>query len=241
MEKFAISRLIGAPPGYVGYEEGGQLTEKIRRKPYAVVLLDEIEKAHPDVFNMLLQVLDDGFLTDSLGRKIDFSNTIIIMTSNIGARKLKDFGTGVGFGTAAQKSQASDNARGIIENALKKAFAPEFLNRIDDVVVFNTLEKEDINLIIDIELEKLISRIKDLGYTLKLSKKAKDFIADKGFDQQYGARPLKRAIQKYIEDALAEEIITSKIHEGDVISMDIEKDATELSIKIKTSEKPTKS
>jgi len=241
MEKFAISRLIGAPPGYVGYEEGGQLTEKIRRKPYAVVLLDEIEKAHPDVFNMLLQVLDDGFLTDSLGRKIDFSNTIIIMTSNIGARKLKDFGTGVGFGTSAQKSQASDNARGIIENALKKAFAPEFLNRIDDVVVFNTLEKEHINLIIDIELEKLIDRIKDLGYTLKLSKKAKDFIADKGFDQQYGARPLKRAIQKYIEDALAEEIITSKIHEGDIISMDIEKDATVLSIKIKTSEKPTKS
>jgi len=210
MEKFAISRLIGAPPGYVGYEEGGQLTEKIRRKPYAVVLLDEIEKAHPDVFNMLLQVLDDGFLTDSLGRKIDFSNTIIIMTSNIGARKLKDFGTGVGFGTSAQKSQASDNARGIIENALKKAFAPEFLNRIDDVVVFNTLEKEHINLIIDIELEKLIDRIKDLGYTLKLSKKAKDFIADKGFDQQYGARPLKRAIQKYIQDALAEEIITRK-------------------------------
>ncbi|PTM08559.1 MAG: Clp protease ClpC, partial [Bacteroidetes bacterium] len=241
MEKFAISRLIGAPPGYVGYEEGGQLTEKIRRKPYAVVLLDEIEKAHPDVFNMLLQVLDDGYLTDSLGRKIDFSNTIIIMTSNIGARKLKDFGTGVGFGTSAQKSQATDNARGIIENALKKAFAPEFLNRIDDVVVFNVLEKEDINLIIDIELEKLFDRIKDLGYTIKLSKKAKDFIADKGFDKQYGARPLKRAIQKYIEDPLAEEIITSKIHEGDIINMDIEKDATQLTIKIKKSEKPTKS
>ena len=241
MEKFAISRLVGAPPGYVGYEEGGQLTEKIRRKPYAVVLLDEIEKAHPDVFNMLLQVLDDGFLTDSLGRKIDFSNTIIIMTSNIGARKLKDFGTGGGFGTSAQKSQETDNARGIIENALKKAFAPEFLNRIDDVVVFNVLEKEDINLIIDIELEKLFERIKDLGYTIKLSKKAKDFIADKGFDKQYGARPLKRAIQKYIEDPLAEEIITSKIHEGDVISMDLEKDATELNIKIKKAEKPTKS
>ena len=241
MEKFAISRLIGAPPGYVGYEEGGQLTEKIRRKPYAVVLLDEIEKAHPDVFNMLLQVLDDGYLTDSMGRKIDFSNTIIIMTSNIGARKLKDFGTGVGFGTSAQKSQATDNARGIIENALKKAFAPEFLNRIDDVVVFNVLQKEDINLIIDIELEKLIERIKELGYMLKLSKKAKDFIADKGFDQQYGARPLKRAIQKYIEDALAEKIITSKIHEGDVISMDVEKDATELTIKIKKHEKPTES
>ncbi len=241
MEKFAISRLVGAPPGYVGYEEGGQLTEKIRRKPYAVVLLDEIEKAHPDVFNMLLQVLDDGFLTDSLGRKIDFSNTIIIMTSNIGARKLKDFGTGVGFGTSAQKSQAGDHARGIIENALKKAFAPEFLNRIDDVVVFNILEKEHINVIIDIELEKLVARIKDLGYTLKLTKKAKNFIADKGFDQQYGARPLKRAIQKYIEDALAEEIITSKIHEGDVINMDIEKDATELNIKIKKAEKPTES
>ena len=241
MEKFAISRLIGAPPGYVGYEEGGQLTEKVRRKPYAVVLLDEIEKAHPDVFNMLLQVLDDGFLTDSLGRKIDFSNTIIIMTSNIGARKLKDFGTGVGFGTSAQKAQAGSHAKGVIENALKKAFAPEFLNRIDDVVVFNVLEKEDINMIIDIELEKLLARIKDLGYTLKLTKKAKTFIADKGFDQQYGARPLKRAIQKYIEDALAEEIIVSKIHEGDIITMDYEKDATELTVKIKHSEKSTES
>jgi ATP-dependent Clp protease ATP-binding subunit ClpC len=241
MEKFAISRLIGAPPGYVGYEEGGQLTEKVRRRPYAVVLLDEIEKAHPDVFNMLLQILDDGFITDSLGRKIDFSNTIIIMTSNIGARKLKDFGTGVGFGTSAQKSQVGSNAKNIIENALKKAFAPEFLNRIDDVVVFNTLDKDDINKIIDIELEKLLLRIKELGYTLKLSKKAKTFIADKGFDQQYGARPLKRAIQKYIEDALAEEIITSKIHEGDVISMDIEKDADKLTVKIKHVEKPAES
>ncbi len=241
MEKFAISRLIGAPPGYVGYEEGGQLTEKVRRKPYAVVLLDEIEKAHPDVFNMLLQVLDDGFITDSLGRKIDFSNTIIIMTSNIGARKLKDFGTGVGFGTSAQKSQAGSHAKSVIENALKKAFAPEFLNRIDDVVVFNVLERKDIDKIIDIELEKLLARIKELGYILKLTKKAKIFIADKGFDQQYGARPLKRAIQKYIEDALAEEIIVSKIHEGDVITMDYEKDATELTVKIKHTEKPTKS
>ena len=239
MEKFAISRLVGAPPGYVGYEEGGQLTEKIRRKPYAVVLLDEIEKAHPDVFNMLLQVLDDGFLTDSLGRKIDFSNTIIIMTSNIGARKLKDFGSGVGFGTAAQKSQESSNARSVIENALKKAFAPEFLNRIDDVVVFNNLEKEDINLIIDIELEKLLKRISELGYTLKLSKKAKSFIAEKGFDKQYGARPLKRAIQKYVEDALAEEIIKSNAHEGDTISLDVGKDDTKLDIKI-TSPKTAK-
>ena len=241
MEKFAISRLIGAPPGYVGYEEGGQLTEKVRRKPYAVVLLDEIEKAHPDVFNMLLQVLDDGYLTDSLGRKIDFSNTIIIMTSNIGARKLKDFGSGVGFGTAAKKSQVNANARSVIENALKKAFAPEFLNRIDDVVVFNVLEREHINKIIDIELVKLLDRIKELGYTLKLSKKAKDFIADKGFDQQYGARPLKRAIQKYIEDALAEEIIKSKLNVGDVVKMDLDKTSNELIIKVERAEKPTKS
>ena len=241
MEKFAISRLVGAPPGYVGYEEGGQLTEKIRRKPYAVVLLDEIEKAHPDVFNMLLQVLDDGFLTDSLGRKIDFSNTIIIMTSNIGARKLKDFGAGVGFGTAAQKSQESSNARSVIENALKKAFAPEFLNRIDDVVVFNNLEKEDIDKIIDIELSKLLERISELGYTLKLSKKAKSFIAEKGFDKQYGARPLKRAIQKYVEDALAEEIIKSNVHEGDVINLDIGKDDTKLEIKITSTKKQEES
>ena len=237
MEKFAISRLVGAPPGYVGYEEGGQLTEKVRRKPYAVILLDEIEKAHPDVFNMLLQVLDDGFLTDSLGRKIDFSNTIIIMTSNIGARKLKDFGTGVGFGTAAQKQQESANARGVIENALKKAFAPEFLNRIDDVVVFNTLEKEDIDKIINIELEKLLDRISELGYKLKLSKKARNFIAEKGFDKQYGARPLKRAIQKYVEDAIAEEIIKSNIQEGDSITMDIGKNDTELNIKITSPKK----
>ncbi|WP_370104087.1 AAA family ATPase, partial [Winogradskyella sp.] len=241
MEKFAISRLIGAPPGYVGYEEGGQLTEKIRRKPYAVVLLDEIEKAHPDVFNMLLQVLDDGYLTDSLGRKIDFRNTIIIMTSNIGARKLKDFGTGVGFGTSAKEAQESDYAKGVIENALKKAFAPEFLNRIDDVIVFNALEKEDINKIIDIELVKLISRIKDLGYELKLTDKAKDYIAEKGFDKQYGARPLNRAIQKYVEDALAEEIINSKIQEGDTITMDLDSKNDKLKIKIKTSGKTTES
>ncbi len=237
MEKFAISRLVGAPPGDVGYEEGGQLTEKVRRKPYAVILLDDIENAHPDVFNMLLQVLDDGFLTDSLGRKIDFSNTIIIMTSNIGARKLKDFGTGVGFGTAAQKQQESANARGVIENALKKAFAPEFLNRIDDVVVFNTLEKEDIDKIIDIELEKLLDRISELGYKLKLSKKARNFIAEKGFDKQYGARPLKRAIQKYVEDAIAEEIIKSKIQERDSITMDIGKNDIELNIKITSPKK----
>ncbi|NNL16061.1 MAG: ATP-dependent Clp protease ATP-binding subunit [Flavobacteriaceae bacterium] len=238
MEKFAISRLIGAPPGYVGYEEGGQLTEKVRRKPYAVILLDEVEKAHPDVFNMLLQVLDDGYLTDSLGRKIDFRNTIIIMTSNIGSRKLKDFGAGVGFGTASQKAQEDSNARAVIQNALKKAFAPEFLNRIDDVVIFNSLEKEHINKIIDIELEQLYIRIGDLGYTLKLTKKAKDYIADKGFDKQYGARPLKRAIQKYIEDALAEEIIASQIEEGDTIFMDLDKKADELTINVEKAEKP---
>jgi len=235
MEKFAVSRLIGAPPGYVGYEEGGQLTEKVRRKPYAVILLDEVEKAHPDVFNMLLQVLDDGYLTDSLGRKIDFRNTIIIMTSNIGARKLKDFGQGVGFGTTAQKSQVDDNARSVIENALKKAFAPEFLNRIDDVVIFNGLEREDIHKIIDIELAKLFGRIQGLGYDLTLTDKAKDFIADKGFDRQYGARPLNRAIQKYIEDALAEEIITSNLKEGDKITMDLDEEKSELTIDIQKS------
>tara|TARA_B100001564_G_scaffold360075_1_gene385548 strand:- start:16472 stop:19030 length:2559 start_codon:yes stop_codon:yes gene_type:complete len=240
MEKFAISRLIGAPPGYVGYEEGGQLTEKVRRKPYAVILLDEIEKAHPDVFNMLLQVLDDGFLTDSLGRKIDFSNTIIIMTSNVGARKLKDFGNGVGFGTSAQKKQEITNSRRVIENALKKAFAPEFLNRIDDVVVFNNLEKEDIEKIIEIELKKLYDRISDIGFKLKLTKKAKTFIAEKGFDKEYGARPLNRAIQKYVEDVIAEEIIKSNIQEGDVITMDLKKDNSLLFVKINSANRKSK-
>ena len=237
MEKFSISRLIGAPPGYVGYEEGGQLTEKIRRKPYAVLLLDEIEKAHPDVFNMLLQVLDDGYITDSLGRKIDFRNTIIIMTSNIGSRTLKDFGQGVGFGTAAKTSQADANAKSVIENALKKAFAPEFLNRIDDVLIFNNLEKEDIHKIIDIELEKLFARITDLGYHLELTDKAKDYIAEKGFDKKYGARPLKRAIQKYVEDALAEEIINANLSEGDAIKMDLNPADNTLKVTVKKSSK----
>ncbi|MUH37537.1 ATP-dependent Clp protease ATP-binding subunit [Zobellia amurskyensis] len=237
MEKFAISRLVGAPPGYVGYEEGGQLTEKVRRKPYSVILLDEVEKAHPDVFNMLLQVLDDGYLTDSLGRKIDFRNSIIIMTSNIGARKLKDFGQGIGFGTSAMKSQEDSHQKSVIEGALKKAFAPEFLNRIDDVIVFNALEREDIHKIIDIELRKLFARIKDIGYDLNLTDKAKDYIADKGFDKQYGARPLKRAIQKYIEDALAEEIVNSKLEEGDTIMMDLDEKKEELTIEIKKAEK----
>lgn len=236
MEKFALSRLIGAPPGYVGYEEGGQLTEKIRRKPYSVILFDEIEKAHPDIFNMLLQVLDDGHLTDSLGRKVDFRNTIVIMTSNIGVRQLKDFGQGVGFGTQARKEQTDQHSKSVIESALKKAFAPEFLNRIDDIVVFNTLEKEHINSIIDIELAKLFHRIEDLGYKLILTEKAKNFIADKGFDKQYGARPLKRAIQKYLEDPIAEEIVNSKLVVGDTITLDApkEENGEKLIIKIKT-------
>ena len=239
MEKFTVSRLVGAPPGYVGYEEGGQLTEKVRRKPYSVVLLDEIEKAHPDVFNMLLQVLDDGHLTDSLGRKIDFRNTIIIMTSNVGARKLQDFGTGVGFGTKTRNDQADEAAKGVIESALKKAFAPEFLNRVDDVIVFNSLKREDIHRIIDIELVKLYSRINELEYNLILSEKAKDFIADKGFDKKYGARPLNRAIQKYIEDALAEQIVSGKVSPGDEIKMDLNKDGNELTIDVKKKEKST--
>jgi ATP-dependent Clp protease ATP-binding subunit ClpC len=204
-----------------------------------VVLLDEIEKAHPDIFNMMLQVLDDGYLTDSLGRKIDFKNTIIIMTSNVGARQLKDFGQGVGFGTAAKIAQADENSKSIIENALKKTFAPEFLNRIDDVIVFNALEKVDIDQIIELELVKLYARIKELGYNLTLSDNAKAFIAEKGFDKQFGARPLKRAIQKYVEDSLAEEIISSKIESGDEIIMDIEEGATELNVKVVKKEKPT--
>ena len=220
MEKFAISRLIGAPPGYVGYEEGGQLTEKVRRKPYSVILLDEVEKAHPDIFNMLLQVLDEGTLTDSLGRKVDFKNTVIIMTSNLGARQVKDFGNGVGFGTEAVKSQESKNIRGTIEKSLKKAFSPEFLNRVDEIVIFNSLEKEDLKKIIDIELQTLVQRTNELGYKIKISKKAVNFLCEKGYDKKYGARPLKRAIQKYVEDLLADEIVKSKLNIGDAIIMD---------------------
>jgi ATP-dependent Clp protease ATP-binding subunit ClpC len=231
MEKFAISRLIGAPPGYVGYEEGGQLSEKVRRRPYSVILLDEVEKAHPDVFNMLLQVLDDGFLTDSLGRKINFQNTIIIMTSNIGARQVKDFGSGVGFETSNMKSQASDIEKSVIQNALKKTFAPEFLNRIDDIVIFNTLEKEDIVKIVDIELVKLTKRVENLGYSISLTKAAKTFLSDKGFDKKYGARPLNRAIQKYIEDLLAENVVNNNIEEGIHITLDHKKGDEELHIK----------
>ena len=237
MEKFAISRLIGAPPGYVGYEEGGQLSEKVRRRPYSVILLDEVEKAHPDVFNMLLQVLDDGFLTDSLGRKINFQNTIIIMTSNIGARQVKDFGTGVGFETTSIKSQADDIEKNVINNALKKTFAPEFLNRVDDIVIFNSLEKNDIYQIVEIELKALISRIEKLGYKVSLTTDAKSFICEKGFDKKNGARPLKRAIQKYIEDLLAEEIVNNKIKEGDNLEICHKKGEDMLHVKIHSNKK----
>ena len=232
MEKFAVSRLIGAPPGYVGYEEGGQLTEKVRRKPYAVVLLDEIEKAHPDIFNLLLQVLDEGVLTDSLGRKVDFKNTIMIMTSNIGSRQLKDFGQGVGFSTLSKLTGAEDHSKGVIESALKKAFAPEFLNRIDDVVLFNSLSKEHIYKIIDVELLHLYRRIEELGYKLTLTTEAKDFISEKGYDVSFGARPLKRAIQKFLEDPLAEEIIKAELVEGDTIEVIFDKESTSLKISV---------
>jgi ATP-dependent Clp protease ATP-binding subunit ClpC len=221
MEKFSVSRLVGAPPGYVGYEEGGQLTEKVRRKPYSVVLLDEIEKAHPDIFNLLLQVLDDGQLTDGLGRKVDFKNTIIILTSNIGSRQLKDFGTGVGFTTPTKSKTQDEESRSVIQNALKKTFSPEFLNRIDDVIVFNSLQKEDIFKIIDIAIKDVFKRIEDLGYKLEITEKAKDYIAEKGFDPQFGARPLKRAIQKYVEDTVAEKIISGAVKEGEKLLIDL--------------------
>jgi len=233
MEKFSVSRLVGAPPGYVGYEEGGQLTEKVRRKPYSVVLLDEIEKAHPDVFNILLQVLDDGVLTDGLGRKVDFRNTIVIMTSNIGVRDLKDFGAGIGFATQSRKDNKAEVIKSTIQNALKKTFSPEFLNRLDDVIIFNSLEKEHIHKIIDISLGKLFKRISDLGYQVTLTESAKDFLSDKGYDPQFGARPLNRAIQKYLEDPVAEEILKGEISEGDVIQASWDKKSEELSFKLK--------
>ncbi len=231
MEKFSVSRLVGAPPGYVGYEEGGQLTEKVRRKPYSVVLLDEIEKAHPDVFHILLQVLDEGQLTDSLGRRVDFRNTIVIMTSNIGTRQLSEFGTGVGFETTAKRGTRDEHSKSILQKALQKTFAPEFLNRIDDVIMFNHLTREDIDKIIDIELKGLFERISALGYSLKLSPAAREFIVDHGFDAQYGARPLKRAIQKFLEDPLAEVIIKATLSEGDLISVGYTKGKEELSFK----------
>jgi len=229
MEKYAVSRLIGAPPGYVGYDEGGQLTERIRRKPYTVVLLDEIEKAHPDIFNLLLQVFDEGRLTDSNGRHVDFRNTILIMTSNIGSRELKEFGTGVGFATVSSgAAQAADTRRRqIIEKALGKMFTPEFLNRVDEQILFNALDKKDISRIIEIELADLYKRIEQAGFTIKISKKAKDFVANKGFDPQYGARPLKRAIQRYLEDPLSEAIIRLEMQPGAKLHVDLNPEGTD--------------
>jgi ATP-dependent Clp protease ATP-binding subunit ClpC len=231
MEKFSVSRLVGAPPGYVGYEEGGQLTEKVRRKPYSVVLLDEIEKAHPDVFNILLQVLDDGILTDGLGRRVDFRNTIIIMTSNIGVRDLKDFGTGIGFASTSKRESEEEAMKSTIQNALKRAFSPEFLNRLDDVIVFNSLQREHIHKIIDLTLKKLFDRIIQIGYHVELTDKAKDFLAEKGYDHQFGARPLNRAIQKYLEDPVAEEILKGEVEEGGTIQADYEGTGDALTIK----------
>lgn len=239
MEKFSLTRLIGAPPGYVGYEEGGQLTEKIRRKPYSVVLLDEIEKAHPDIFNILLQVLDDGQLTDGLGRKVDFKNTLIIMTSNIGVRQLKDFGDGVGFATQAKQSTVEESSRSVIEKALKRTFSPEFLNRIDDVIIFNSLVQEDINKIIDIIMKGVMKRLNNLGFSLTLSDDAKKFIAEKGYDQQFGARPLHRAIQKYLEDPLAEEILNHRIVSGDAVLAGFNAEESKITFSIEHRAKPS--
>jgi ATP-dependent Clp protease ATP-binding subunit ClpC len=233
MEKFTVSRLIGAPPGYVGYEEGGQLTERVRRKPYSVILLDEIEKAHPDIYNILLQVLDDGQLTDGLGRKVDFKNTLIIMTSNIGVRQLKDFGEGVGFATAARAQSSDENNKAVIEKALKRTFSPEFLNRIDDVIIFNALSKDNIFEIIDILMKGVMKRLTNLGFSLELTADAKSFIADKGYDAQFGARPLHRAIQKYLEDPLAEEILNMNIKAGDVLEADLDKENGKLTFSLK--------
>jgi len=240
MEKFSVSRLVGAPPGYIGYEEGGQLTEKVRRRPYSVILLDEIEKAHPDVFHLLLQVLDEGQLTDSLGRRVDFRNTIIIMTSNIGSRQLKDFGQGVGFSTRAKQESSSQHAKSVIQNALKRSFAPEFINRLDDIVIFNSLVKEDIYKIIDIELKGLYERINTLGYNIELTVEAKDYITEKGFDPDFGARPLKRAIQKYLEDPMAEVIIRSALKQGDTLLVGYDKEKDEIVIDQKKKTKKLK-
>jgi ATP-dependent Clp protease ATP-binding subunit ClpC len=240
MEKFTVSRLIGAPPGYVGYEEGGQLTERVRRKPYSVVLLDEIEKAHPDIYNILLQVLDDGQLTDGLGRKVDFKNTLIIMTSNIGVRQLKDFGEGVGFATSTRVQNQEENSKAVIEKALKKTFSPEFLNRIDDIIIFNSLTRDHIFLIIDILMKGVLSRIKSLGFSVQLTEDVKNFIAEKGYDVQFGARPLHRAIQKYLEDPLAEEILNMKIKEGDVLLAELNKETDKITFSLQKEPKESK-
>src|SRR4030095_543976 len=231
--KFTVSRLIGAPPGYVGYEEGGQLTEKVRRKPYSVILLDEIEKAHTDIYNILLQVLDDGQLTDGLGRKVNFKNTLIIMTSNIGVRQLKDFGAGVGFATSSRVENEDEANKAVIEKALKRTFSPEFLNRIDDIVIFNSLSKENIFEIIDILMKGVTKRLTNLGFSLELTEDAKSFIADKGYDQQFGARPLHRAIQKYLEDPLAEEILSMQVKSGDILIADLDKENQKIKFSLK--------
>ena len=242
MERHTVSRLIGAPPGYVGFDQGGLLTEQVTKHPHAVLLLDELEKAHPDVYSVLLQVLDDGILTDGLGRKVDFKNTLIIMTSNIGARQLKDFGTGIGFATGAKAASADTHSKTVIENAMKRTFAPEFLNRIDDVIVFNSLTKEHIHVIIDIMMKDVYARVQHLGFTMELSKAAKDFLSEKGYDEKYGARPLHRAIQKYLEDPLAEEILNSQIKAGDIVMVDMDaKDKEKLKITVKKLKKSEKS
>lgn len=240
MEKIAVSRLVGAPPGYVGHEEGGQLTEKVRRKPYSVVLLDEIEKAHPEVFNILLQVLDDGHLTDSLGRKVSFKNSIIIMTSNTGSRQLKEFGTGVGFATKSKEAQKETESKSVIENQLKKTFAPEFINRIDDIITFNTLDKDNINAIIGIEVDKLVDRVKALEFELVITPEAIEYISTQGFDPQYGARPLKRAIQRYVEDPLTEEIIASNPEKGSTLTLDYDKENDKIVVKCTKPKKKSK-
>jgi ATP-dependent Clp protease ATP-binding subunit ClpC len=233
MEKHTVSKLIGAPPGYVGYEEGGQLTEKIRRKPFSVILLDEVEKAHPDIFNILLQVFDDGHLSDGLGRKVDFKNCLIIMTSNVGARKLQEFGTGVGFGTKSKEDSQDEMAEGVIQDSLKKAFSPEFLNRIDDVIVFKSLDKEDIKRIVDIPLIEVIGRVKEMGYTLKIDDTLKEYLVEKGYDEKYGARPLNRAIQKYVEDPISEKVLENELNIGDTITISYNSKVEDVKIDIK--------
>ena len=240
MEKFSISRLVGAPPGYVGYEEGGQLSEKVRRKPYSIILLDEIEKAHPDVFNLLLQILDEGFLTDGLGHRVDFRNTIMIMTSNIGARDVQDFGAGIGFETKSRADNLNDNLNSTIDKALQRTFNPEFINRLDDIIIFNSLTRDNLYKIIDINLEKLYKKANEIGYTIKLSNKCKDFLIKKGYNPKYGARPLERAIQKYLEDVLAEEILSGNLKKGDVISADFDSKKEEIKIKKLDSKKKIK-
>jgi ATP-dependent Clp protease ATP-binding subunit ClpC len=234
MEKFTVSRLVGAPPGYVGYEEGGLMTEKVRRKPYSVVLLDEIEKAHPDVFNILLQVLDEGRLTDSLGKKVDFKNTILIMTSNVGTRQLKDFGKGIGFQAGFVDGHDAEHSRNVLQKSLNKTFSPEFLNRIDDIIIFDQLSKESIHKIINIELQDFYNRVMELGYTLVLTDETKDFIAEKGYDVQYGARPLRRAMQTYLEDELAEAVLLNEIPKGSVLEAYLDKDAQKIGIRALT-------